>query len=90
MEIGPIVGIRVLPAAKTRPVDPELTVLFDIEAAVRPDDDTYSRNGQKPAGAEEPEDEDEDWTDEPQEAAGDEFRSQPVPEAPADRISFFA
>lgn len=90
MEIGPIAGIRVQPVTKVRPAGPELTVFFDIEAAVRPEDDTFSRNGQKAAGAEEPDEEDEELSEELSEAAGDEMGSEPVPEAPADRISFFA
>jgi hypothetical protein len=88
MEISPIAGVRVLPVAKTRPVDPELTALFDIEAAVRPDDDTFSRNGQKAAGAEEPDQEDEN--EEPEADLVAELESEPPRRPATDRISFFA
>ena len=57
MEIAPIAAIRAIPAVKPRPVDSELTALFDIEAAARPGDDTWTRSGRKAAGAEEDEEE---------------------------------
>ena len=57
MDIGPIGGIRLVPAIKERPADPELTAFFDIESAARSGDDSYNRGGEKAAGAEEPEDE---------------------------------
>lgn len=53
MEIAPISGIRVTPAIKPQPNDPQLTAVFDIEAAVKPDDDSYWASSGKAAGAEE-------------------------------------
>lgn len=53
MEIAPIAGIRVTTAVKPRPVDPELTAEFAIEAAARLGDDTYTSAMRKAAGAEE-------------------------------------
>lgn len=53
MEIAPIAGIRVTPVLKPQPVDPQLTAFFDIEAAAKPGDDTYSAAKKKAAGAEE-------------------------------------
>ena len=58
MEIGPIAGIRVMPAIKTRPVDPELTAFAEVESSARPDDqDSYAGSDRKAGGAEEPEEE---------------------------------
>ena len=68
MEIGPIAGIRIMPAIKPRPVDPELTAFFEIEPSARPDEDGYSGSGRKAAGAEESEDEE---SEEPQMPAGE-------------------
>jgi hypothetical protein len=56
MEIAPIAGIRVTPVLKPQPVDPQLTAFFDIEAAAKPSDDTYSAAKKKAAGAEEDDD----------------------------------
>lgn len=88
MEIGPIAGIRVMPAPRVRPTDPELTPLFDIEAAARADEDVFARNGRKAAGAEEPDEEEEELGTE--EAIDDELESEPSFPAATDRISFFA
>lgn len=69
MEIAPIAGIRVMSAVKSRPVDPELTAEFAIEAAARLGDDTYTSSMRKAAGAEEDEDEEvEELTEEDEEA----------------------
>lgn len=57
MEISPIPGIRILPVAKVRPVDPQLKVSPTIESTARPDDDTYSFNDGKAADDEGPEEE---------------------------------
>ena len=57
MEIAPIAGIRVLTAVKPRPVDPELSAEFAIEAAARLGDDTYTSAVRKAAGAEEDDEE---------------------------------
>jgi hypothetical protein len=53
MEISPIPGVRVMPVAKVRPVDSELTLPFEVESAARAEDDTYSHRNQKASGAEE-------------------------------------
>jgi hypothetical protein len=57
MEIAPIAGIRVMTAVKSRPVDPELTAEFAIEAAARLGDDTYTSAARRGSGAEEEDDE---------------------------------
>ncbi len=90
MEIAPIAGVRILPVTKARPVDPELAPSYDVDAAVRLDEDTYSPNGRKAAGAEEPEEE----IDEPEDMDDDEFGWQPRPRHPESnrrsKFSFFA
>ncbi len=53
MEIAPIAGIRVTPVLKPQPADSQLTAFFDIEAAAKAGDDTYSAGRKKAAGAEE-------------------------------------
>lgn len=68
MEIAPIAGIRVMTAVKPRPVDPELTAEFAIEAAARLGDDTYTSAARKGAGAEEEDDEAEELEEEDEEA----------------------
>jgi hypothetical protein len=87
MEISPIAGIRVVPVAKVRPIDPELTASFEIESAARPDDDSYSRDYKKASGAEESEEETEDveeFDGSAREAADRRIDSQ------MNQISFFA
>jgi hypothetical protein len=88
MEIGPIAGIRVMPVPRVRPADPELTPLFDIEAAARPDEDAFAGNGRKAAGAEEPDQEDEN--EEPEEGVAAELESEPPRRPATDRINLFA
>ncbi len=92
MEITPITGIRaVASGVKPRPVDPELTALFDIESSARPGDDTYTGNGKKAAGAEEnDESETEEMAEEIEAASADETSSHDRREGPAGQISFFA
>ncbi len=88
MEIGPIPGIRALPAAKPRPVDPELTAFFDVEAAAKPGDDTYTGNEEKAAGAEE---NDENESEESEEISASEEPSNNLrDQTSAGQISFFA
>lgn len=87
MEIAPISGIRVTPAFKPQPADPQLTVVFDIEAAVKPDDDSYSASVGKAAGAEEEDGDDLDSE------AGEADASPAAPAVDADAIggiSYFA
>ena len=90
MEIAPIAGVRVLPVNRVRPVDPELAPFFDIEAAVRLDEDTYAPNSRKAAGAEESEDE----FDEPEAAVEEDSGWIPATRYPANRrrgqLSIFA
>ncbi len=83
MQIGPIAEIRVLPAVKAPPVDPQLSALFDIEGTAKPDDDSYSGGAKKAAGAEE---------EEADEVAGEERESNPEPpgDSPIRSISYFA
>ncbi|MGD0891935.1 MAG: hypothetical protein ABR923_10405 [Terracidiphilus sp.] len=42
MEISPIAGIRALPVAKTPPIDPQLTAVFDIDNSARIGDETWT------------------------------------------------
>lgn len=85
MEISPVAGIRIMPEAKSRSIDPELSAVFDIESAARPGDDTYSGPGRKAAGAEEDE---EELDEEPGTGAED---GSPSPRHSLDtRINFFA
>ena len=83
MQIGPIPEFRILPAMKAPPVDPQLTVLFDIEGTAQAGDDTYSRGARKAAGAEE---------DEKDESAAEGLESAPEPpgDSPMNSISYFA
>ena len=61
MEISPITGIRVMPAAKAQSEQAGLTAYFYIDSTARSGDDRYTGGGKKAAGAEEndPEDSDE-------------------------------
>jgi hypothetical protein len=87
MEIAPIAGIRVTPVLRPQPVDPELTAFFDIEAAAKPSDDTYSAAKRKAAGAEEDEGDDLDLG----EAESEDAPASPVAgEEAMSSISYFA
>lgn len=94
MEIAPVAGIRIVAQPKAKPVDPELSALFDIEAPVRPDDDTYTASRKKAAGAEES-DEDSEQLDE---AFEEDFsaeaavarRADGPEDGPQRQINFFA
>ncbi|MGH9607839.1 MAG: hypothetical protein ACRD3N_19295 [Terracidiphilus sp.] len=55
MEIGPINGIRMIPAVKAPPADTPLTAVFDIATTARAGDETYSGGG-KSAGGQDDED----------------------------------
>ena len=78
-----------MPSTRLRPIDPELTPALDIAETARADEDTYSPNGQKAAGAEEPEEE----LDESEAAEDNEpgLEEQPRPAAsrPRGQVSFF-
>ncbi len=53
MEIAPIPGIRLLPAAKAPQVGLRPPEIFGIDAAARPDEGQQQRQDRKGAGAEE-------------------------------------
>jgi hypothetical protein len=57
MELGPIPGVRGLPAVRTRPSDFRPPAIFEIDAAAKPGDGGSQQNGRKAAGAEEDADE---------------------------------
>jgi len=83
MEIGPVNGIRMIPAVKAPPADSLLPAVFDIAYAARAGDETYSR-GEKSAGGQDDEEsaEVESTEGEPGERTAD--------SAPSSGISFFA
>lgn len=87
MEIGPIPAMRAIAAVKPRPIDPELSALFDIEPSARAGDDTYTGTGKKAAGAEENDEED---AEELEEISADEPSAQSRNERSQSQISFFA
>ena len=84
MEISPITGIRVMPAAKAQSAEAGLTAYFYIDATARPGDDRYTGGGKKAAGAEEDEPED----------SGEDLEVQaamtPPEDHPAGSINYFA
>jgi hypothetical protein len=86
MEIGPIPGIRALPAVKARPTDPQLSAVFDIDALAKSGDSEWTESRKKAAGAEEDEEEEEGFL------LGDEADSgsHAFDDAPVSRISYFA
>jgi len=90
VEIAPIAGIRVMPVTRVRPVEAELTAAFDIEASARPGDDTYSPQGQKGAGAEEPEEELDELEAIPDEDLGWEPDARHLVNPRRGQVSFFA
>ncbi len=53
MELGPIPGIRALPAVGARQADVRSPAIFDIDASARPGDGGGQQGGRKAAGAEE-------------------------------------
>jgi len=58
MEIGPIPGIRAVPAVRTPQGGIQPPAVFDIDASAKPGDADERRSGRKAAGAEENEQED--------------------------------
>jgi hypothetical protein len=84
MEIGPIPGIRTLPAVKAPPADPRLSAVFDIESPAKPGDDAGTGSRKKASGAEE--DEDNDLTAGAESSLGSEAPGG----EPEGRISYFA
>ena len=84
MEIGPISGIRVLPAVKVPPADSDLSRVFDIENSAKPGDDTYSGSGKKSSGGQDDESEEIDQ-------GGEESSGAPAPEdGSTGQVNFFA
>jgi len=57
MELGPIPGIRELPAVRPRQGELRQPTIFEIDASAKPGEDGGQRNGRKAAGAEENDDE---------------------------------
>ncbi len=53
MELGPIPGIRAVPAVAARQADVRAPAIFDIDASARPGDGGGQQGGRKAAGAEE-------------------------------------
>jgi hypothetical protein len=88
MEISPIAGIRAMPVVKSRPADPELTPLFDIEGTSRMADETWSPCATKPARGSEDTD-GEDDTDDLEGGDDGETGRQPVANDRTRAISFF-
>jgi hypothetical protein len=84
MEIGPIPGIRMVPAVKAPPAETGLKARFEIDASARPGDDSYTGSSKKGAGAEE--NDEEELEEEPEEQAED---KAPGGES-GPSISFFA
>jgi hypothetical protein len=58
MEIGPIPGIRALPAVKAPSADLRPPAVFDIDPSAKPGEGREQGNGRKAAGAEENEEDD--------------------------------
>jgi hypothetical protein len=55
MEISPVTGISVMPAAKVQSEQAGLTAYFYIDSSARSGDDRYSGGGKSAAGADEDE-----------------------------------
>ncbi|MGH9343263.1 MAG: hypothetical protein ACRD19_05825 [Terriglobia bacterium] len=83
MEIGPISGIRMIPAVKALPTDSRLAAVFDIGDSARAGDETYSGGG-KSAGGQDDEEGD------ALEAAAPESGAQNSDDSQPGSISFFA
>lgn len=64
MEIGPIPGIRPLPATKSPTSGPRLPAVFDVEHSSEPSEDTYSGSHSAAGGQDDQEDTNE--TDQPE------------------------
>jgi hypothetical protein len=50
MEIGPITGIRAIPAIKAPRNEQQVSAIFDIENAAGPLDDNFAQSGGNQAG----------------------------------------
>jgi len=84
MEIGPVTGIRAVPAIKAPPPDPGLSGVFDIENFARASDETYTPSAGKSAGGREDEFDDPLVEEEPEA----QMRSQE--DGNRRKVSFFA
>jgi hypothetical protein len=83
MEIGPIPGIRAVPAVKAPQGDLRPPAIFDIDASAKPGEGGRQANGRKAAGAEEDEEDD-------QMLDGDPDASEPLGEIAARQVDYFA
>ena len=84
MEIGPVPGVRALPAVRTREADLRPPAIFDIEGSARAGDGAGQGNRRKAAGAEE-DDEDEFSVEEEAERGAETLENPQFR-----RISYFA
>lgn len=82
MELGPIPGIRAVPAVAARQADVRAPAIFDIDASARPGDGGGQQGGRKAAGAEE--------DDELKVEAEDELGAETREERQPGRIDTFA
>jgi len=83
MEIGPINGIRMIPAVKAPPADALLPAVFDIAYTARAGDETYS-GGEQSAGGQDDEESAE------LESVADEPEDRTAENLPSSGISLFA
>lgn len=84
MGIGPIPGIRALPAVKAQQADFRPPEVFDIDASAKPGDGGGQRSSRKAAGAEE--DDEEELTPGGEMEPGREA----LEEVPARQVDYFA
>jgi hypothetical protein len=84
MEIGPIPGIRALPAIKPARNDQQPPAVFDVDGVSKPTDNGHQGNGRKAAGAEEYDDNDLMVEDDI------EVESETPEEAPPRQVDYFA
>ncbi len=81
MEIGPIPGLRMMPAPKTPRAGEDIAAVFNVEALTRPADDTWESADQKAAAGQ---DADDLVTEESAQA------ETPGEDAPLRRVNLFA
>ena len=84
MEISPVAGIRAVPVVKARPVEHELSALFDIENSAGPGNDSYSGSGKKASGGQD------DESDELEDGLEDETRGHASENAQGAQVNYFA
>ncbi len=93
MEIGPIPGIRAVPAVKASQPDYRPPAVFDVDSAAKPGEGGERGNKRKAAGAEESDEE--EWTlendeEEPMFASGAESGEETPGEVPSRQVDYFA